>query len=264
MPNGLKLVVYGGEGIGKTDWARQFGILGPVDFVSCGESGLTDLQEVNPVEYPIEDIVVESYEGLLKATKSCEAKTFVVDALSGPNGVQELIFDYVCRKLYNGNWDDFKSYWGGQRTDSPKVLAEWLAELTILRNKGTNIILIGHMITTTLPNTLGADYLSHVLDMDMGDKGHGMRSLVTKWAQAILFMNIDVAITLATETDKKRRVVEGKAKDDDCRLMYTTKTPGHSAKNRLGLPPLINMGESAKEAFTNFWKQLPDVYQDTL
>jgi hypothetical protein len=100
--------------------------------------------------------------------------------------------------------------------------------------------------------------------MDQGDKG-GVRSIITKWAQAVLFMNIDVNINRAVETDRiTKLIMEGKARDEDVRLMYTTKAPGHSAKNRLGLPMVINMGDSSKKAFENLWKHMPQAYQDLM
>lgn len=260
---GLKLAFYGGEGIGKTGTALQFAMLGSLRCLSCGESGFVDLQIVGEVPDGCTNVQITNWEQLVKEVKGCEENVLVIDSLSG---LQTMLFDYVCRKVYSGIWDGkdgFSSYWKGQRVDSPIYLDALLNELDKLRNSGTHIILIGHMVTTTESNTLGADYLSHVLDMDQGDKG-GCRSLITKWAQAVIFMNIDVAITRATELDKSRQVMEGKAKDDDNRLMYTTKAPGHSAKNRLQLPPIINMGDSAMTAFKNLWNHMPQIYKDLL
>lgn len=263
MTPGLKLTFYGGEGIGKTGTALQFGLLGSLKCLSCGESGYIDLEIVGEVPENCTNVQVKTWEQLVRETKNCEEKVLVIDSLSG---LQTMLFDYVCRTVYNGVWDGkdgFSSYWKGQRVDSPVYLDSYLNELEKLRTSGTHVILIGHMVTTSESNTLGADYLSHVLDMDQGDKG-GVRSLITKWSQAVIFMNIDVAITVATERDKTRQVLEGKAKDDDNRLMYTTKAPGHSAKNRLKLPPIIPMGDSALQAFKNLWANMPQAYKDQM
>lgn len=261
---GLKLVFYGGEGIGKTGLALQHAMLGPLKCLSTpGETGFEDLEIVGEVPEGCVNVDVGSWEELVKETKNCEEQVLVVDGLSG---VQKMLFDYVCKTVYNGIWegrDGFTSYYKGQRVDSPPYLESYMCILDKLRASGTHIILIGHMVTATEPNTLGADFLSHVIDMDQGDKG-GIRSIITKWAQAILFLNIDVAITRATETDRSKQVMEGKAKDDDNRLIYTTKAPGHSAKNRLKLPPVIPMGHSAEEAFKNLWKHMPQAYQDLI
>ena len=261
---GLGLIIYGSEGVGKTATALQMANLGPLTCLSVDESGYEDLELVGEVLDNSANYQISNYESLVKRTKEVEEGTLVVDSLTG---VQRQLFDFVCRTAYQGKWDGkdgFSSYWKGQRVDSPPTLMKWLDELERLRAKGVHVILIGHMVTTTLPNTMGGDFLSHVLEMDDGDKG-GCRSTVMKWAQAVLFMNIDISITRVTGQDQSTKLVtEGKASESDNRLIYTTKSPGHAAKNRLHLPPVINMGHSPRESFTNLWKAMPQVYQDLL
>lgn len=260
MTRGLGMVFYGGEGIGKTGTALQAAVLGDLTCFSIKESGFEDLQVVGEVPSNATNINIESWEELMHHTKKFDKQVFVLDSLSG---LQAILFEYVCKVNYKSDWGDFTSYWKGQRVDSPPFLDEFLMRLDVLRSKGVHVILIGHMVTTSETNTLGADYLSHVIDLDQGDKG-GLRSCITKWAQAVIFMNIDVAITRSTELAKDKTVLEGKAKDDDNRIMFTTKAPGHSAKNRLQLPPIISMGSSASEAFKNLWSHMPKAYKDLL
>lgn len=261
---GLGLVLYGGEGVGKTSLALQFAMLGKLLCLSIKETGFDDLVTQGVVPKGCRNIDVNSWEELNEAVKREEYDVLVIDSTSG---MQNILFDYVCRTQYQGKWDGkegFSSYYKGQRVDSPPVLSKFMDAMSHLRQKGKHIIIIGHMVTTTEPNSMGADYLSHVIDMDQGDKG-GVRSIITKWAQAVLFMNIDVNINRAVETDRiTKLIMEGKARDEDVRLMYTTKAPGHSAKNRLGLPMVINMGDSSKKAFENLWKHMPQAYQDLL
>lgn len=257
---GLGLVLYGGEGIGKTGLALQHANLGSLRCFSMGETGYLDLEMIDEVPPNCTNVNINSYVELITSLKNAKENVYVLDSLSG---LQKMLFTYVCETMYKGDWEKFTSYWKGQRVDSVAVFSELLNSLDNLRAQGKHIIFIGHMVTTQEPNTLGADYLSHVIALDDGDKG-GLRSCIRQWAQAILFMNIDIAITRATEVDKSKQVIEGKAKDDDNRLIYTTKAPGHSAKNRLKLPPIVPMGASAKEAFTNLWKVMPKVYQDLI
>lgn len=255
---GLGLVLYGSEGIGKTGLALQFSFLGPLKCLSIGESGYDDLEIINEVPEGCANYTIHSWEQVVQHTQSMEETVLVIDSLSG---LQKLLFQYVCKTAYKDDWEKFTAYWKGQRVDSPAVLSSYLNLLDKLRGQGKHIILIGHMVTVQEPNTLGADYLSHVLALDDGDKG-GLRSCIKQWAQAILFMNIDIAITRATETGRNQIVMEGKAKDDDNRLIYTTKAPGHSAKNRLALPSIIPMGSSASEAFQALWDKMPQKYKD--
>ncbi len=256
---GLALLIYGGEGMGKTGTALQFAHLGPLTCISVGETGYEYLEIINEVPAGCTNYIAESYEEVHKITKSMKEGVLVIDSLSG---LQKLLFDYVCRIVYKGKFDEFSSYWKGQRVDSPIYFDAYLDLLNSLCAKGIHVILIGHCLTTEVLNALGPDYVSHVLDMDYSDKGTSLRACVTKWAQAILFMDIDISITRVTERAKDKTVLEGKAKDNDNRLIYTTKSPNHSAKNKLQLPSIIPMGESAKEAFKNLWAAMPQAYKD--
>jgi hypothetical protein len=253
---GLGLDVYGSEGIGKTSWALEFDQIGKVVFCSVRESGVQDLLDYGRPRPDVTHFDIEDWEDLVKVTESVREGTFVVDSLSG---LQAILFDYVCRTLYKGIWEGkegFTSFYRGQRVDSPKVLEPYLTTLDNLRNRGVNVVLLGHMKNVETPNTQGADYKTHTIDMD-----DNVRASVIKWAQAVLFMNIGVNIAIATEVDKTQ-VVVGKAKDVDERFMYTTKSPGHVAKNRdLFTTPVIRMGNSPKQAFLNFYKALPDAYR---
>lgn len=252
---GLGILGYGSEGVGKTSWALEFDRIGPVTFNSVRETGYEDIIEFGRPRPDVKHVEIEDWEDLQKSTRDCKEGSFVVDTTSG---VQTVLFDFVCRTSFNGDWAKFTDYWKGQRVDSVKAIEPWLVALDNLRNRGVNVILLGHMMTDETPNTMGADYKTHTIDVDKG-----IRAPLLKWAQAIVFMNIDVAITIATEMENRTKtVITGKAKDVDNRLMYVTKAPGHVAKNRdLFKKPIIQMGANPKEAFTNFYKALPEVYQ---
>ena len=257
---GLAIILYGSEGIGKTSLALQFSHLGEATCLSIKETGFDHLKELpGVVPDNITNINVSSWEELVDQTKKAK-KVLILDSLSG---LQYVLFDYVCRTAFEGKWAEFTSYYKGQRTDAPAVLVRYIDLLDAITLRGTHVIMTGHMITEVLPNTLGADYKSHSIDMDQGDKG-GVRSIITKWAQAILFMHIDISITRATDITRDKVVMEGKAKDDDNRLIYTTRSPGHMAKNRLNLPPIIPMGSTPQEAFKSLWVNMPQSYQDLL
>lgn len=252
---GLGLVAYGSEGVGKTSWAAQFIRLGPVRFLSVRESGFEDLNDAGIVPDGIDHHYPEDWDELDHLSRSVQQGTLVVDSLSG---VQPVLFDHVCRTAYKGEWDGkdgFMSYWKGPRVDSPVFLNKYFEGLDMLRNKGVNVVLLGHMATEETPNTMGADYLTHTLDMDKG-----VRAATLKWAQAVLFLTIDLNITRSVESVKDTILV-GKAKDTDKRVIWTEKSPGHVAKNRMNLPPLIMMGSSPEEGFTNFYNKLPETYR---
>lgn len=264
MPKrGIGLVLYGGEGLGKTSFAVQWAALGSVKVISINEIGYDSLNMVGDVPENCTNIKVNNFEDLHQAVVSTTEDTLVLDSVGG---IQEKIFDYVCRTQFEGNFEEFMSYHKGPRSNSPPVFGKFLELLDRHLQAGRHVIVIGHMITTTVPNTSGADYLSHVLALDDGEKD-GMRQRLMRWSPNVLFLNIEVAITRSTERgvgNEKGIVLEGKADDRDNRFFYTTKAPGHAAKNTLKLPPVIPAGHSAQEAFNNFIAKLPAVLRDSL
>lgn len=218
---------------------------------------------VDEIPPGVTNVDVQDFEDLDEEVRTCTEDVLIVDSMKG---VENMIFDFVCRTQFKNNWDGFMDYWKGPRIHSPPVLERWLDRMSRHLARGCHVILIGHVATTELPNTMGADYQSHVLLMDDGDKG-GMRSSVMRWAPNVLFMNISVEIEQSTKkgTGTERNIVkEGKAADIDNRILYTTKSPGHAAKNKLHLPPIIPLGKSAEEGFDNFVSSLPEKLRNEL
>lgn len=254
---GLGLILYGKEGMGKTSLALRFSVLGPLTCLSVGDVGYEDLAILGEVPENSVNHKITKFDQLMTRIKAVEEGVLVIDSWSG---VERLLFDHVCRMEFKGNKDEFTSYWKGQRINSPPYMVELLDLLEMARNRGVHVITIGHSIVERVPNTMGADYIAHALKLDEGDKG-GIRSCVKEWAQAILFMTVDIEISRVTEKEKGL-VLEGKASDEDRRVMWTSLSPTHSAKNKLNLPPVIFLGNSAKEAFKNLWAKMPEVYRN--
>jgi hypothetical protein len=251
----LSGVIYGREGMGKTSLALQFP--GPVHCMSVGETGYQDLEVVKQVPENSLNYVIESYEELVKSISKVVKGTVIIDSTKG---LQNRIFDYVLRTFYQNNVRDFHAYSSGQRKESPQVFQQFLDLCSTKVNQGVNVVFIGHVGTIPLPNTLGADFLCHVINLDDGDKGLGMRSTLTAWASFIFFLSLDVAINRVTEK-VGGLAMEGKAVDSDNRIIYTTLSTAHQAKNRWGMPPVIPMGRSPQEAWANLYKHFPEAYK---
>lgn len=258
---GLGLEIYGTEGMGKTSFGIEWKRLGPLTFCSIRESGFEDLMEFRDPDPSIDHYKVTNWSQLLKIVKGAEEKsTLVIDSLSG---VQQILFDYVCQTIYKGVWegkDGFTSFWRGQRVDSPKELENLLIELDNARNRKVNVVLLGHAKLDESVNTIGANTLVRTIDLDKE-----VLASFKKWAQAIIFMHLDILAETTVESDKDTKAaITVKAKDRDVRLMYVNQSPGHSAKNRDLFKPgtaVIKMGDSPQQAFTNFYNSLPEVYK---
>lgn len=251
MARGLGLVVYGTEGVGKTSFALEF----PKELlcISVKESGYDDLEMVEQVPPETEGIDVETFGALIKTMQNAkEYRTVVIDSLSG---VQQLMAKDILKEVYKDDLKDFGSFSEGLRIHGP-IWAERVTNAAeVLRGAGVDVIFIGHSKTELPKNVNGTDYAVTELDMEKWP-----RAVFLKWAQAVLYMTLDVEV-MATKT-WKGKAIEGKVKqdldDESDRIMYTSKNPSHSAKNRIGLPLHISMGNSPRQAYENFFKHLPD------
>lgn len=252
---GMTGVIYGREGMGKTSLGLQFP--GPVHCMSIGETGYQDLEVMGQVPDNSLNYVITSFQQLVQAVTKVNKGTIIIDSTKG---LQNKIFDYVLATHYQNSTKDFHAYSSGSRKESPVVLQQFLDICNNKANEGVNIILIGHVGTISLPNTMGADYLCHVINLDDGDKGLGMRSTLTAWAGFIFFLNLQVDITRVTEATKGL-AMEGKAREEDNRVIYTTLSTAHQAKNRWGMPPVIPMGKSPQDAWANLSKHFPEAYR---
>jgi hypothetical protein len=247
MAYGLGLIIYGSEGVGKTSLAIRLG--SPNLCISIKETGWQDLNQVKNTPPDSANVNIRTYENLVKLLSSPPpgTKTVVIDSLSG---FQELLFKYVTAQDFKGSKTSFNSFMNGPRQVAPMYASEFIEILNDLRNKGISVILVGHAIVDKEVDAMSEDYLNHVPDMDIG-----IRKCFTKWAQATLFMTLDVIVRDET-TNKIKQT--SKAQTMTRRVMYCEKTPGHMAKNRIGLPKKIKMGTTPDEALKNFLDALPN------
>jgi len=252
---GMTGVIYGREGMGKTSLGLQFP--GPIHCMSIGETGYQDLEVMGQVPDNSLNYVITSFQQLVQAVTKVTKGTILIDSTKG---LQNKIFDFVLQAHYQNSTKDFHAYSSGSRKESPVVLQQFLDLCNNKANEGVNVILIGHVGTISLPNTMGPDFLCHVINLDDGEKGLGMRSTLTAWAGFIFFLNLQVDITRVTEA-AKGIAMEGKAREEDNRVIYTTLSTAHQAKNRWNMPPVIPMGRSPQDAWKNLSKHFPEAYR---
>ena len=255
---GVGLVLYGDPGIGKTSLAAQFPK--PIRGVSCNDEGFADLIDSGQIdEGMIEEETVSSYTELMNLTKqSDDVATYVVDGITG---VTQFMGADILKKNYGGNIENFGSFSSGWRIEGPIWTERFLNQCTLLRNKGVNVILLGHKRVGTEDNVISTNYKSASINTEKW-----MKPLYVQWAQATLYLTMDFDIRI-TKTWKKK-ATEAKVDEDldspISRVMYTDMHPSHDAKNRLGLPVSISMGDSAKEAYYNLVSNFPPRIQESL
>jgi hypothetical protein len=166
-------------------------------------------------------------------------RTLVIDTL---NGAERLCFEHVCNQRFSGDWDKFSAYGKGPEN----AQTEWINFLSTIDRvralKKMAVIALIHTKVKTFKNPEGDDYDRYTPDMN--DKTWGLSH---KWADVVLFGNF--------ETFAKKGKNESKAKGvtSPRRLFYTQRTAAWDAKNRLGLPPEIEMGTDGESSWNAFF-----------
>ena len=212
---------------------------------SRGETGLETLINAGRLPEVPHFPECQTWSELLSAietltTEDHPYKTAVIDTL---NGSERLCHEHVCQTNFGGDWGErgFAGYMRGYEI----ALADWrdlLNRLDTLREqRKMSIVCLCHTKVKTFKNPEGSDY-----DRYQPDMHEKTWSLSHKWADAVLFLNYE------TFVDSKDANKKGKATSSQTRLMYTERHAAYDAKNRLGLPLEIDMGDSGAAAWNNF------------
>lgn len=147
---------------------------------------------------------------------------------------ESLCHEHVTDSQFGGSWDSFMAYHKGYEIAANSEWTDLLDKLDALRDRGMSIVILGHTKIAAFKNPEGEDY-----DRFQPDLHKKTAAALTRWSDAVLFANY------YTEVE------DGKGKGGKSRVLYTEYSPAFDAKNRLGLPPEIDMGNSGAEAWTN-------------
>lgn len=257
MSRGLSILLYGLEGIGKTTFALQFPK--PLAILPIREPGFSNLEMMGDVPPGVVPSNVKNYEDICTVLRHIEARTIVIDSLSG---LQEELIYHVTNEDYKGSRILFDSYSQGLRKTCPHYVASFVDLLEYQVKKGTNVIIVAHRQVDVDPDASGPDTK---IQVPFGD--HAIYGPLVKWASAILFLSGKKDIEIATKTTGRGdnfQVIEGKAASHVSRMMYTSFSGNHIAKNLLHLPPVIAMGGSAEDSYKLFLEALPPKLQEVL
>ena len=234
----VRTIIYGPEGIGKSTLASNFPDAVFIDF----EHG-TDSMDVARFDTP------ETFEELVTLMNSIAqedvCKTVVLDTA---DRLEQIISKSVCAKY------GFKSIEDAGYGKGYTYLAEAWIELMKVCDKviesGKNVVFVAHaqMRKFEQPDEMGA-YDRWELKLSKKTS-----PLLKEWSDMLLFCNYKNNIVEDPKT-KSKKAVGGK------RVMYATHSPTYDAKNRYGLPDVMEMDFSE---LSSVFKSQDEIKADTI
>lgn len=213
---GIKTLIYGVEGVGKSTLASKF-----PKAVFLDTEGSTD--KYNFVErYPTPTSIAMLVDECNDIATSGEYQTIVIDTF---DKVEQMIADELCTKSNKQSLEDFG--YGAGYSELDERVGKLLNFFQDLVNKGINITILAHAKTKNFDSPLGDGSYTRY-ELKLGAKTtQRTASFLKEWADMILFCNYKVQVI--ENKDKKKHGYGGE------RCMYTTHSPAYDAKNRFGL-----------------------------
>jgi hypothetical protein len=216
---------HGPSGAGKTSLATCF----PNPIVGMiRDQGLLPLIDAGMVPAVAHFDPVESFTDLEErlhwlGTGGHDFKTLVLDGLTG---LEQVLCEHVCVSFFEGSLVSFNAYGRGWDT-VVTFLGNFLRKLDCHRARKIAVVILAHSKVANFSNPTGSDYARFVPDVK--DR---LWSLLHKWLDLFAFLTFDVEV-------KAMGGGKGKAIGNARRVMYTEERPGFVAKNRYGLPFVI-------------------------
>ncbi len=224
------------EGWGKTSLAAY--APGAVIIQARGETGYQTLVDAGRVPL-VPTALVDSWDALLGLLDAMiadpgTAKLIALDALGG---FERLCHEHVCARDFRGDWGErgFGSFQKGYDL----AVTDWLGllnRLDRLNEKGIAIVILSHVQVKQFKNPAGSDY-------DRYESAcHAKTAAVTyKWSDACLFGQF------LTITEKQGQRTKGIGGTD--RVVYTERRDSWDAKNRYGMPEVVDIAADPTKAF---------------
>ena len=239
-PRGMRIVVLGVPGVGKTSFACQ--APKPLIVTSRAEDGVVTLMnagQIEPVSYldgvktfsEFSNVVQE-----LRDTEDLKYQSLVVDTI---NGLSVACVKETCDESYGGDWTKFSSYGQGYVLASDKWRKVFYDLDQLRLEKGIHVLCCGHVKIGNFQNPSGQDFSRYQPDLHKS-----LWPVVERWSDAILFMDF---ITVTAQEGLK---VKGKGGTQ--RIIHTQGQASFVAKNRYGLPAELSAGKTPQVAWQNF------------
>ena len=228
--SGIKAVLYGQEGVGKSSLAANIpGIV----FIDC--EGSTTKMNVRRLPAPTSwAILCDEMEYI---RENAAAKGYRAVAIDTFDWAEALALQAICTE-HKINGIEGLNYGKGWQYEC-ELIGKFLNSTDRLIKAGIHVILICHAISrkTTLPEEI--DEFDH-WELKLGNKTtNKIAPLLKEWSDMTLFLAFKTQVMVADDKGKVHKATSVQ------RVMYATKSAWWDAKNRFGLPDMMPLDYGA-------------------
>ena len=234
----VRCTIYGPEGIGKSTLASRFPDAVFIDF----EHG-TDSMDVARFDTPADYTLL--LDLLYSIAQEDVCKTVIFDTA---DRLEQIISIHVCNKHQIRSIED--AGYGKGYTYLAEAWLELLKLCDKIIDSGKNIVFVAHaqMRKFEQPDEMGA---YDRWELKLSKK---TAPLLKEWSDILLFCNYKTNV-VTDEKTKSKKAIGGK------RVMYANHSPVYDAKNRFGLPDMMEMDF---EEIASIFKSPDEIKQDTI
>ena len=209
------VLIFASDGIGKTTWASQ----APSPIFLGVEDGSSHLDVSRFPQPQTWKDVLGSINAL--KTEQHEYKTLVIDSL---DWLEPILHREICNEYGVNSIEKAAGGYGKGYAEAVNKWADLTRELSLLRDKGMNIILIAHAEVVKFSDPMmQTEYDRYQLKLYKKSA-----ALMREFCDAVLFATYE----MFTKKDGGRTRAFG----EGVRVVFTERRPGFDAKNRFGLP----------------------------
>lgn len=228
--SGIKAVLYGQEGVGKSSLAANIpGIV----FIDC--EGSTTKMNVRRLPSPTSWAMLCDEMEYIR--ENAAAKGYRAVAIDTFDWAEALALQAICTE-HKVNGIEGLNYGKGWQYEC-ELIGKFLNSTDRLIKAGIHVILICHAISrkTTLPEEV--DEFDH-WELKLGNKTtNKVAPLLKEWSDMTLFLAFKTQIMAADDKGKVHKATSVQ------RVMYATKSAWWDAKNRFGLPDMMPLDYGA-------------------
>ena len=228
--SGIKAVLYGQEGVGKSSLAAQIpGIV----FIDC--EGSTTKMDVRRLPAPTSWAMLCDEMDYIR--ENAAQKGYKAVAIDTFDWAESLALQAICTE-HNIKGIEGLNYGKGWQYES-ELIGKFLNSTDKLIKAGIHVILICHAISrkTSLPEEI--DEFDH-WELKLGNKTtNKIAPLLKEWSDMTLFLAFKTQVMAADDKGKIHKATSVQ------RVMYATKSAWWDAKNRFGLPDMMPLSYGA-------------------